>query len=165
MEPDVLQICYQRYQRELYLYLCELSGSPPLAEDLLQETFLKALLSLPDHHANIRAWLYMVARNLYFDQRKHEKHWDGLPVKEPTDGGDGPLEELLQNERHRTLYQALTQLEGRKREVLELQYFSGLSQREIGAILQMKPEYVRVLAHRARQDLRNWMEGHGYDLS
>ena len=165
MEADMLQICYQRYQRELYLYLCTLTGSQTLAEDLLQETFLKALLSLTDQHGNIRAWLYMVARNLYFDQHKHEKRVEGLPVKEPTDGENGPLEALLRDERHRLLYQALSQLEERKREILQLQYFSGLSQREIGIILQMRPEYVRVLAHRARLDLRNWMEGHGYDLS
>lgn len=34
MEPDVLQTCYQRYQRELYLYLCALCGSQTLAEDI-----------------------------------------------------------------------------------------------------------------------------------
>lgn len=63
MGPDTLQECYRRYQRELYLYLRALCASAPLAEDLLQETFLRALLALPEAHTNIRAWLYRVARN------------------------------------------------------------------------------------------------------
>ena len=44
-----------------------------LVEDLLQETFLKALLSLPDDHTNMRAWLYLVARNLLFNYYHREK--------------------------------------------------------------------------------------------
>ena len=43
------------------------------SEDLLQETFLKALLSLPDDHTNMRAWLYLVARNLFFNYYRREK--------------------------------------------------------------------------------------------
>ncbi len=165
MEPNVLKECYGRYQREVYLYLLSLCKNPQLAEDLLQETFLKALLSLSDAHTNIRAWLYMVARNLFFDYARRTKYIVPQEQIEAADDASDPLKVILEDERRRILYQALSQLEERKREVLELHYFSGLSQREIAAVLHLKPGYVRVLALRAKQDIRTWMEGNGYDIS
>lgn len=170
MEQDALNQLYRRWQRELYLYLFSLCQNKAQAEDLLQETFLKAMLSLPEGHGNARAWLYRVARNLYFDQRKRDsrlvsrENWENeRPEGDPA--GEDPAESLLRNEKLRALYTALGQLEERKREVLQLQYFSGLSQREIAAVMQLKPDYVRVLAMRARQEVRKWMEEKGYDLS
>ena len=58
----------------------------------------------------------------------------------------------------------MNELEERKREILLMQYFGGLSQKEIAAILKMTPENVRVLAYRAKKQLRNEMEGDGYEL-
>ena len=58
------------YSEEIFLYLLSLSHDSLLAEDLVQETFLKAILSLDEKHPNIRAWLYRVARNLYFNEKK-----------------------------------------------------------------------------------------------
>ena len=70
MDNEILLRLYSLYQKELYLYLYSLCGERQQAEDLLHETFLKALLALPDGHTNMRAWLYMVARNLFYNQRK-----------------------------------------------------------------------------------------------
>ena len=67
MNGDLLQQVYGKYSREILVYLYSLSRDRQLAEDLTQETFVKALLSLPDGHANIRAWLYKVARNLFIN--------------------------------------------------------------------------------------------------
>ena len=70
VDNQILLKLYSLYQKELYLYLYSLCGDRHLAEDLLHETFLKALLALPDGHGNMRAWLYMVARNLFYNQQK-----------------------------------------------------------------------------------------------
>lgn len=167
MDNELLRQLYRKYQRELYLYLYALCRNHELAEDLLQETFLKALLALQDGHANMRAWLYMVARNLYFNYRKRNKHQVPLEeVPEPTDEkAETMLEHLIVEERSRLLYRALQELEAAKREVLELQYFGGLSQRDIAAVLHLTPENVRVLAYRGKRELRSYMEGNGYDIS
>lgn len=76
MNNDLLQQVYQQYSREIYVYLFTLCKNHDMAEDLRQETFLKAILSLPDGHTNVRAWLYRVARNLCFNQLKRDKHTD-----------------------------------------------------------------------------------------
>ena len=67
MDNEVIAGFYRQYRSEIYLYLYSLCKSRELTEDLLQETFLKAILSLQNNHANVRAWLYMVARNLFFN--------------------------------------------------------------------------------------------------
>ncbi len=166
MEKQLLQQLYQKYQRELFLYLYSLSHNPILAEDLLQETFLKAILSLPDGHPNMRAWLYLVARNLYYNTARKENR--SCPVEET--GGmenekeQGLLEQMIQKEESRLLYQALKYLESRKKEILMMQYFGGLSQKEIAKILKLTPENVRVLSMRGKREVRKYMEVNGYDV-
>ena len=68
------------------------------------------------------------------------------------------LTDLIENERKRQLYRAMERLDMKKREVLQLQYFGELSQKEIAAVLRMTPENVRVLAYRARKELKKYME-------
>ena len=75
------------------------------------------------------------------------------------------LSRLLRDEENLLLYQALKHLEPRKREILLLQYFSGLSQKEIAAAMGLTPENVRILAHRGKLELKRYMEEHHYDLS
>ena len=62
MNRELLQQLYARYSREIYLYLFSLCGSAPPAEDLLQETFLQALLSLSDCHSNARIYYLITAK-------------------------------------------------------------------------------------------------------
>lgn len=167
MENELLRQLYRKYRRELYLYLYSLCKNHELAEDLLQETFLKALLALPDGHTNMRAWLYMVARNLFFNYHKKEKYIAGMEaVTEIADeDAEEMLERLFVEERSRLLYQALQRLDTTKREVLILQYFAELTQKDIAAILHLTPENVRVLGYRGKRELRKYMEEIGYDIS
>lgn len=166
MNSDILEQIYKLYSQQLYLYIYSLCRNTALAEDLLQETFLKAILSLPDSNKNVRAWLYMVARNLYFDRLKYEKHISReADMKQLKDlSSNQPLDRIIKDEQNKLLYQALNVLDDRKREILELQYFGGLSQQEIAQIMHLKPNNIRVLALRARREIRLWMEENGYDL-
>ena len=161
MDNEILLKLYSLYQKELYLYLYSLCGDRPLAEDLLHETFLKALLALPKGHTNMRAWLYMEARNLFYNQQKKKSReiltevQDYFPEKKTE---ENLLEKFLKEEKRRILYQAIRRLDIKKREVIQLQYFGGMSQKEIAAVLHITPENVRVLAYRAKKDLKKYME-------
>ena len=167
MDNRLLKQLYQKYQKEIYLYLYSLCKNRELAEDLTQETFLKAILSLPDEHTNVRAWLYMVGRNLYFNYRK--KAGKELTLEDVDESVYAEsltvLEHLLLDERRRLLFQALQHLKEEQREVLMLQYFGGLSQKEIAALLRKTPENIRILAYRGKNKLREYMEANGYDIS
>ena len=161
VDNQILLKLYSLYQKELYLYLYSLCGDRHLAEDLLHETFLKALLALPDGHGNMRAWLYMVARNLFYNQQKKKSREilmdeQMYPLEEKTE--KGLPEKIFEEEDRRMLYQAIRRLEIKKREVIQMQYFGGMSQKEIAAVLHITPENVRVLAYRAKKELKKDLE-------
>ncbi|MDO4673405.1 MAG: sigma-70 family RNA polymerase sigma factor, partial [Porphyromonadaceae bacterium] len=59
----------------------------------------------------------------------------------------------------------LMKLDEKKREILILQYYSELSQKEIAAILHMSLENVRVLAYRGKRDLKKYLEESAYEIS
>ncbi len=168
MKSSLLRQLYEKYYNEIYLYLYSFCKNRTVAEDLTQETFLKAILSLADDHINVRAWLYMVARNLYFNYFRKESRNTEFDEREAESLADDRmpqlLDNILQDERRRLLYQALQHLDERKREILMMQYFGGLSQKEISALLKMTPENIRVLAYRGKKELRKYMEDNGYDI-
>ena len=173
MDRDILRQFYRRYSGEIYLYLYSLCKSRETAEDLMQEVFLKALLSLSDQNENLRAWLYKVARNACFNELRNRKR----EVKmDPAAGADiyaaGAVEKsqgsltdiLIRNEQKKMLYEAMLKLPDRQREILELFYFSEMSMKQIAEIMKLTPQNVRVLAYRAKKQLREYMEVKEYEL-
>ena len=168
MDNRIISKLYTMYGRELYLYLYSLCHNSCMAEDLLQETFLKAMLSLNETHTNMRAWLYLVARNLCFNRLKHEKRICSVEVVKSEmliDESVDLLSEILAEERTQNLYQALSKLNGQKKEVLVMQYFGGLSQKEIAEVLHLTQENVRVISYRAKRELKSYLEEDGHDIS
>ena len=163
MEKHLLYKLYSTYYTELFLYLYSLCHDHELAEDMTQEAFLKAIMSLPDDHSNVRAWLYMVGRNQLFNalakQNRTELKADIEDYEFTCD--ESTLDGLIQNESKKILYEAINHLDKTKREILCMQYFSGFSQKEIAAMLHMTTENVRVQAHRGKKILKDYMEEKG----
>lgn len=164
MDNDLVAELYMRYYRELYLYLYSLCGSREYAEDILQETFVKALLALPENTDNIRGWLFVVARNTFLYDKRKCKETVSLEQAEEASSDEDHLAGMIRNERQRILYQGLKMLSAQKREVLVLQYWSGLSGKEIAKLLRITPENVRVLSARGKKQLKKYMEDNGYDF-
>lgn len=173
MDRDILRQFYRRYSREIYLYLYSLCKSRETAEDLMQEVFLKALLSLPDQNENLRAWLYKAARNACFNElrnRKREVEMDpaaeaDVYAAEAVEKKQDSLSDILiRNEQKKMLYEAMLKLPDRQREILELFYFSEMSMKQIAEIMKLTPQNVRVLAYRAKKQLREYMEVKEYEL-
>jgi len=170
MENDVLVRFYRAYSREIYLYLYGLSHNIQLSEDLMQETFVKALLSLQTADTGVKVWLYKVARNLYFNTYRKDKRLvmgldnaeNEVDLKEETE--ENPLNKLLITERDNVLYKALNKLEGKKKEVLLLQYFSGLSGKDIAKLLGITTENVRILVFRGKKELKLYLEEADYEI-
>ena len=68
-----METIYRLYFRDVYLFLQGLTRSETLAEELTQETFFKALDGLKnfDGKQDVRAWLFTVARNCWYDRCRH----------------------------------------------------------------------------------------------
>lgn len=99
MEQDEFTTVYQQFYRPLYVYALSLSGNRADAEDLVQSTFLKALLSY-EGGGSLRYWLTRVLKNEYFNLWKKRKRlvdegsFDLTLVREE----DNILEDLIQDE-------------------------------------------------------------------
>ncbi len=164
MKSDMLEELYCRYHKEIFLYLFSLCRNKEISEDLCQDTFVKALLSLSEKHGNFRAWLYVVARNLWLNQAKfRNKETDQEELPELT-VEDDILDNMITGEKHKLLYIAMQKLSPQKKEVLSLQYWSGLSQKEIAAVMHITSENVRVLSYRGKKDLKKILEENGYEI-
>ena len=141
---------------ELYRYAVGLCRNHDQAQDLVQETFLRAWRAQNDlRSANAaRAWLYKILRNeharLYERQRPEVRDPQLLPAI-PHRGYDTSTEAFA-------LRRALCQLDLAYREPLLLQVIGGFSCREIGGMLGLKVNTVLTRLFRARQTLRQHLE-------
>jgi len=138
---------------ELYRYALGLCRNPDLAEDLVQETFMRAWRSQQTlkSAAAARAWLYTILRNeharLY--ERQRPEVWDPATLPQiATKDYDTSTEAFV-------LRRALYELHIDYREPLLLQVMGGFSCKEIGAMLNLKVNTVLTRLFRARKSLRD----------
>ena len=165
MENSILAGLYHKYRRELYLYLYSLCHNHVLAEDILQETFCKAMLFLSNEHSNMRAWLYLVSRNLLLNEiKKNKREVLFNEIDHGSTERQDALDHMLTSDRNKILYQALSSLEIRKREILVLRYFGMFTLKEVAKMLQISYENARVLSLRARREVKRYMEVNDYEL-
>lgn len=135
-------------------YLYRLSGDGSLAEDLVQETFYRAMRQLlgGSRVRFVSAWLYRIARNLYLDHVKRvrpdlEPH---LGEESETDLGQ-PETEALRNEKQDQIALVLRQLAESQRTALVLRDVEGLSYEEIADAMDLTLSAVKSTIFRGRR--------------
>lgn len=157
MEKDILEQLYYRYTRQIYLYLYSLCHNHALAEDLMQETFLKAFCSLEISGTEVLPWLLTVARNLYLDTWRRDRRLTEQEDAQALAGEEEILNRMIKKERNLKLYQAILRLKRMEREAVVLYYFSGLAQETISQILGLSYGNTRVILYRAKQNLKRML--------
>lgn len=168
-EPDALDALVQRYSSRVYGLLYRMTGSRDVADDFLQETFLRMVRTIEayEHTGRFEAWLFRIAANLARDHaRQRARRGDSSPLGadaecEPAmrssaaaQGPDAALERAETSER---LEAALGLLSPADREILMLRHFGDLSFREIAEMLGVPLGTALARAHRALQRLRALM--------
>ena len=143
------------YQSAILNYIYRLVGDADLAEDLTQETYIKAYRALErldlDENAESRrrAWLYRIAHNTATDhlRRQARLRWLSLDAVRHRGGGDpaGPLAESA------PVREALAKLTDDQRQVLLLFGHAGLEATEVAEVLAISPEAARKRWQRARE--------------
>ena len=162
MEHDVWKSIYEQFYRPLYLYALSLCRNRDDAEDLVQNTFLKAFLSY-EEGGSIRYWLTKVLQNEYynlFQRRKRLVSEGGYPLDQMPDPKqeDALLTQLIAEEQKRYLFQAVMELNLTAKEVMLSSVYFGLSDEEIGRQLELTTDNVRKIRSRARKQLAQKME-------
>jgi len=152
---------YRLYFKDVYLFLRGLTRSEPLSEELTQETFFRALDGLKnfDGRQDVRAWLFTVARNAYYDHCRRAKH--SAPLEDagqfPADNPD--ITELLADENAAfTVHQCLHALEEPYKEVFSLRVFGELPFEKIGAIFGHNAAWARVTYYRAKTKIQSMIK-------
>lgn len=142
-ETDALGEVYDRYNRPVFAMLLRMTGERPVAEELLQETFLRLWRKsdvFDSSRGALLPWLLTMARNLALDrirsagerQRRREDIPEALPERTVSEGGEAWLDARRQAVRVRA---ALAGFAAEQRQALELAYFEGMSHSEVAAAM------------------------------
>jgi RNA polymerase sigma-70 factor (ECF subfamily) len=148
------------YYAEVYAYLRRLCGSRDDAEDLTQQTFLKAWSSLDGFagRSKFSTWLYRIAHNTYIDwQRRNTGSTQSCPDQwwqECIDQNPGPFANLAERQLAQRVYQAVGRLDEDKKQVVHLHYYQGLSIRETAKVLNVATSTVKYRLRKVFKSLR-----------
>jgi RNA polymerase sigma-70 factor, ECF subfamily len=148
MHRDLVDSLFARYREPVYRFLRRLLRDAAAAEDLTQDTFLRALGGPYRSNGNERAWIFQIARNLARDRARVNGRRPALVELE--DGGAPVSDPALAL----SIDAALAQLADDDREVFLLREVGGLSYAEIGAACGLTADAVRSRLRRARLALR-----------
>lgn len=138
------------------------------AEDVAQEAMLRLWKQAPDWRAGeakVSTWMYRVTANLCTDRLRKRRPTEPLDaVAEPADGRASVLSEMVEAERRAALTAALGDLPERQAQAVSLRHLEGLSNPEIGSIMDMSVEAVESLIARGKRGLVQRLAGRKADL-
>jgi RNA polymerase sigma-70 factor (ECF subfamily) len=148
IELNPIERLYRAHADAVYAFLVSLCRDPIWAEDLMQDTFVKATRSMGGYRGgNPRSWLFSIARSVFIDDTRRRR---AIPVDEIEEKGvmDVDVTDLMLIER------SLSKLPERQRTALLLADKAGLSYAEVAEAIGCSLAAVKVLIHRARVSFR-----------
>ncbi len=151
----------RKYQDRLFNTVVHMTGNVEDAQDIVQDTFVKAFLKLESfqHHAAFYTWLYRIAFNSAVSHCRTRRPAISIDQSredagaEPVDGGDCPEATLLRRERCQQVRCAIARLKEEYRAVIVLREIDGLSYETIADILDLPVGTVRSRLYRGRLQL------------
>lgn len=158
-DADAFGALYDHYNPAVYRFVYYRVSPPALAEDLVSETFFRALRSMGTFQwqgKDFGAWLMTIARNLIADHYKSgrtrlETATDDFSAHQGV--AEGPEDEVLAGLTHDLLRQAMTQLPAEQQECLVLRFLNGSSIVDTAAALGRSEGAVKQLQFRAIRNL------------
>lgn len=146
MNPDLVYELYEQHKTGIFRFALSILKDPPLAEDVLQETFLR-LLSGKGNPAGGKelAYLYRMARNICYDiLRKRKRETEEVFAPAPMDSWE--------------FIELLEPLSPKEREIIALKILGGLTHAEIAKVIGTTTAGAKKRYERAIAKLRNEME-------
>ena len=176
---DLFARLVERYQGALYNFGLKMCGEQRDAEDMVQDTFLNVFKYLKGfrYETKFRNWLYRIASSTCLKKKRKSKYaperelsLDDFMPKDPAQADHQipvwaslPLDQVLNEELHRTLKQAILELPEKYRMVLVLRDVEGFSTEESAQILNLTTANIKVRLHRARLFLRDKLKSYFQD--
>jgi RNA polymerase sigma-70 factor (ECF subfamily) len=172
-DSRALEQLYGRYSRVVYGLALKILNSAEHAEDVVQETFWRVwrrAATFQNDSGQFAPWLFGIARNLCIDELRRRQARPATSAVESQvflaipDGQPAVDELTWEAERRRLITSALGELPPDQRQVIELAYFGGLSQREIADHLDNPLGTVKTRVRLALQKLKGLLQHQGIGI-
>jgi len=161
-DQEAFRLIFERYSRPLISFVYDQVGNRELAEELTQETFVRAYRSLRTlrEETKLSTWLFGIAKNVAREslraRRRTNQHvdLDDKLVLNLSDRGPVPVKQLLNKELNEVIQNSLALLDEDKRLVFTLKVFQQCSYEEIAEITGFSIPKLKTDLHRARTEMR-----------
>jgi len=174
-EPAFRELVH-RYERPVFSLIYRMVRDRALAEDLAQETFVKVLNAIRSYKPEYKfsSWIFKIANNAAIDHLRRRQidtlSLDGSPTaRSPEemhasapqlgDQTESPLDEVESRELGGAIERAIARLRPEYRSCILLRHVEGHSYEEIAKMLALPLGTVKTYIHRARNELRVYLEG------
>lgn len=158
---------YHEYADDIYRFILIMVRDKHKAEDLMQETFIKAYKNIESikQYSNQKTWLFVIARNITIDYIRRNKPFNwavnifqlAIPSSEQL-----PDEKIQSDENLKTIYEALGKIKPNYQSVIACRIVEGFSTAETSQILRWSESKVKVNLHRGLGKLREQLEKEGF---
>jgi RNA polymerase sigma-70 factor (ECF subfamily) len=155
------EACVRAHQASLYAYMLRMSGRPDVAEDIVQDAFVRALTNLErfDFRFRFSTWLFTIAKRLYVNAcQKHRPTYDTDAVDLRQGSGEAPeapaIDDEVAGNASAALRHALAALPAEQREVVVLFYQLDWPISQIAEYLDLPEGTVKSHLHRSRRRMR-----------
>jgi RNA polymerase sigma-70 factor, ECF subfamily len=165
-DHDAFRLIFERYARPVLSFIYDLVGHRDLAEELVQETFVRAYKGLKNIHddTKLSSWLFGIGRNVAREaiRTRQKENRDCLDL-DFSDGGVvddvqvSPVQDLLNKEMNTAMHSALALLDEDWRTIFVLKIFQQYSYQEIADITGFSLAKIKTDLHRARLQVRRKM--------
>jgi len=161
-DQEAFRLIFERYSRPVISFVYDLVGDRDLAEELTQETFVRAFRGLGTlrQETKLSTWIFGIARNVARESLRARvranRHvdLDDKSVLDLSDHNPVPVKQLLSKELNELIQFALAALDDDKRLVFTLKVFQQCSYEEIADITGFSIPKLKTDLHRARSEMR-----------
>jgi RNA polymerase sigma-70 factor (ECF subfamily) len=161
-DQEAFRLIFERYSRPVISFIYDQVGNREVAEDLTQETFVRAYRSLQTlrEETKLSTWLFGIAKNVAREsfraraRTEHQVDLDDKQVLNLSDRGPVPVKQLLNKELNQVIQNSLALLDEDKRLVFTLKIFQQCSYEEIAEITGFSIPKLKTDLHRARTEMR-----------
>jgi RNA polymerase sigma-70 factor (ECF subfamily) len=169
-DTDAYRVLVERHGRALFRLAFRMTGNEQDAEDVVQESFLRAYRQLGkfDERATFGTWLYRIATNCSLDLvRSRKRRSENLAPADPEmedpivslpSGNPGPEREALSGEIRERVAEAMNDLSATERTAFVLRHFEGMCLEDVSRILGCQAGAAKHSVFRAVQKLRRALE-------
>ena len=161
-DAEAFRLIFERYSRPVMSFIYDQVSDRGLAEELMQETFVRAYRSLNTlrSETKLSTWLFGIAKNVAREslrariRQNQHVDLDDQQVLDLSDRGPVPVSQLLNKELNEVVQRALAFLDDDKRLVFTLKVFQQCSYEEIAEITGFSIPKLKTDLHRARTEMR-----------